>query len=295
MRFKFHILLILTSLLISTTVSAQQIEWVFVGDPNNEPDETGFGRVSHEYLISMHEITNQQYCEFLNAVAKDDIYGLYNPEMSSSRFGGIEGFGERGDYYYTVKQGREKHPVNFVSWHDCLRFANWLQNGMPEGRQDINTTEDGAYTFDGPESAGPRNKDAIFFLPSENEWYKAAYYKAGSLNAGYWRYATQNDNQPVIEKPPGGDNSANAGFNPADGLTPVGAYKDSFSDYGTFDQNGNVFEWTETRFNNAQWCIRGGSFDASPKTMKASVRDRNSVLHPESCSFGFRVAALLED
>lgn len=295
MRFKFHILLILTSLLISTTASAQQIEWVLVGDPNNEPDETGFGRVSYEYLIGIYEITNQQYCEFLNAVAKDDIYGLYNPEMSSSRFGGIERSGERGDYYYSVKQGREKHPVNFVSWHDCLRFANWLQNGMSEGRQDINTTEDGAYTFDGPERVGPRNKHAVFFLPSENEWYKAAYYKAGSLNAGYWRYATRNDNQPVIEKPPGGYNSANAGFNLADGLTPVGAYRHSFSAYGTFDQNGNVFEWTETRFNDAQSCIRGGSFDISPRTMKASVRDRNSVLCPEACNFGFRVAALPED
>lgn len=295
MRFKFYILLILTSLLISTTVSARQIEWVLVGEPNNEPDETGFGGVSYEYFISMYEITNQQYCEFLNFVAIDDTYGLYSAEMSSSRFGGIERFGERSDYYYAVKQGREKHPVNFVSWHDCLRFANWLQNGMPEGKQDVNTTEDGAYTFDGPESVGPRNKDAVFFLTSEDEWYKAAYYKADSLNAGYWRYATQNDNQPVIEKPPGGANSANAGFNPADGLTPVGAYWDSFSAYGTFDQNGNVFEWTETRFNNVQWCIRGGSFDISPRTMKASVRDRNSVLHSESHNFGFRVAALPED
>jgi len=295
MRIKISCMLTSILLFVSTGLCAEQIEWVLVSDPNNKPDETGFGTVDYEYLISRYEITNQQYCEFLNAIAKDDTYALYNPDMNSHPNGGIERYGEKSDYYYVVKEGREKHPVNFVSWYDCLRYANWLQNGMPEGKQDIYTTEDGAYTFEGPDRVGPRAEDAVFFLPSENEWYKAAYYKAGSLDAGYWQYATQSDNQPEIEKPPGGINSANAGFSPANGLTPVGAYKNSFSSYGTFDQNGNVFEWTETIFNNAQWCIRGGSFDVSPRTMKASVRERNSVLHPEGWNFGFRIAALPEE
>ena len=295
MKLIIHIFSFLILFLICPIVSAQEIQWVWVGDANNESDDTGFGSVNYEYLISMYEITNEEYCEFLNAVAKDDTYGLYNPEMSSSRFGGVERFGEKGDYYYSVKPEKEKHPINFVSWYDCLRFANWLHNGMPDGRQDVTTTEDGAYTFDGPDIVGPRNKDAVFFLPSENEWYKAAYYKGDSLNAGYWWYTTQNDIQPVIEKPPGGINSAYAGFMPAGGLTNVGAYKSSFSAYGTYDQNGNISEWTESRFNNAQWCIRGGSFDVSLRTMKASVRERNSVLHPESWNFGFRIAASPED
>ncbi len=298
MRFKCYILIIVSFLLISTTISAGQIDWVVVGDLNNRPDETGFGKVSYEYLISIYEVTNRQYCEFLNAVAKDDVYGLYDPEMSSSKFGGIKRAGERGDYSYTVKKGGENYPVNFVSWHDSLRFVNWLQNGMPKGGQGISTTEDGAYTFDGPERVGTRNKAAVFFLPSEDEWYKAAYYKGGGLDAGYWRYATQNDNQPAAEKAPGGSNSANAGSMPAGtkrSLTPAGAYKDSLSAYGTFDQAGNVYEWTETRFGNSQWCLRGGAFDTSSQTMKASVRDRNDPSHPASHNFGFRVAALPED
>ncbi len=295
MKFKYHILLALIFVLTCSAVPALEIDWVLVDDPNNEADETGFGKVDYSYLIGMYEITNQQYGEFLNAVAKEDTYSLYNSEMSSSKFGGIERSGERGGYEYTIKEGREKHPVNFVSWYNCLRFINWLQNGMPEGKQDISTTEDGAYTFDGPENVGARNKDAVFFLPSEDEWYKAAYYKGGSQDAGYWLYATQDNNQPAAEKPPGGYNSANSSLSPTDDSTQVGAYSESFSAYGTFDQTGNVSEWTETRFENLQWCIRGGSFDGSAKTMESSVRNRNDVLHSASWSVGFRVAALNEN
>ena len=41
-----------------------------------------------------------------------------------------------------------------------------------------------------------RNAGATYFIPSENEWYKAAYYKGGSTNAGYWTYPTQSNTAP---------------------------------------------------------------------------------------------------
>ena len=34
------------------------------------------------------------------------------------------------------------HPVNFETWYDTIRFANWLNNG-----QDSGDTETGAYTL----------------------------------------------------------------------------------------------------------------------------------------------------
>ena len=46
---------------------------------------------------------------------------------------------------------------------------------------------------------------ALFFLPSEDEWYKAAYYKGGGTNAGYWDYPTQSDTAPTAELPVGTD------------------------------------------------------------------------------------------
>jgi hypothetical protein len=38
-------------------------------------------------------------------------------------------------------------PVNYVSFYDALRFANWLHNGQPTGAQGNATTEGGAYTI----------------------------------------------------------------------------------------------------------------------------------------------------
>ena len=80
------------------------------------------------------------------------------------------------------------------------RFCNWLQNGQPVYPEDTlgevaSSTESGAYSINGAISntammAVTRNPGAAFFLPSENEWYKAAYYKGGGTNAGYWTYPT---------------------------------------------------------------------------------------------------------
>ena len=89
-----------------------------------------------------------------------------------------------------------------------------------------------------------RKPGALAFLPSEDEWYKAAYYKGGGTNAGYWDYPTQSDNAPAAEAPPGTNTtngSANYGWAVGD-LTDVGAYtyKPSDSAYDTLDQGGNV-------------------------------------------------------
>ena len=79
---------------------------------------------------------------------------------------------------YTAKPNMGDKPVNFVSWYDAIRFANWLNNGQGDG-----DTETGAYTLLGGTptpsngSSITRNPGATWFLPSEDEWYKAAYYQ----------------------------------------------------------------------------------------------------------------------
>ena len=89
-------------------------------------------------------------------------------------------------------------PIFNISWGDAARFCNWLQNGQPTGAEGPGTTETGAYTLNGATDntslmAVTRNTGATYFIPSENEWYKAAYYKGGSTNAGYWTYPTQSN------------------------------------------------------------------------------------------------------
>jgi len=108
------------------------------------------------------------------------------------------GGGSPGSYTYSPIAGREALPVVFVSFYDALRFANWLHNGQPTGAQDNSTTEDGAYTITAQgisNNSITRNPGATIFLPSEDEWYKAAYY--GALSASYFDYPAGSDTPTI--------------------------------------------------------------------------------------------------
>lgn len=87
----------LSALPIGSASAAVDIDWVTVGSPINACDPKGvsdcFGAVSYEYRIGRHEVTNDQYAEFLNSVASTDTNGLYNTNMGTAAapgYGGIE-------------------------------------------------------------------------------------------------------------------------------------------------------------------------------------------------------------
>ena len=193
--------------------------------------------------------------------------------------------GDPGTYSYTTSE--PLRPVRFVSWYDAVRFANWLHNGSPSGAQDAASTEDGAYTFSSPLIVGKRNPAARYFLPSESEWYKAAYYGEGE-RLGYRDYPTVSTEAPVASLPTADPNTANY-----DGIAgepqDVGSYPGSESHYGTLDQAGNVWEWVETEVEGHRG-IRGGSFDDYPLLFEAVYRDSQEP-GQELEFIGFRVAA----
>ncbi|MBN2475921.1 MAG: SUMF1/EgtB/PvdO family nonheme iron enzyme [Pirellulales bacterium] len=91
---------------------------------------------------------------------------------------GITRSGLPGSYRYEVLPQRGNRPVDYVGWYDALRFANWLHNGQRRAAQGPTTTEDDAYDMSRGASIS-RKADARVWLPSEDEWYKAAYYKGG--------------------------------------------------------------------------------------------------------------------
>jgi sulfatase modifying factor 1 len=319
-------ILALVLLLISAvSASAVTIETVPIGDVGNPNDAaTGnlYGGVNYAYNIGKYEVTVGQYTAFLNAVAKTDTYALYDTEMTYPSVAGIQRSGVSGSYTYTPV-GSPNHPVSSVGWGDAARFANWLQNGQPIGMQNASTTEDGAYTLNGAVTKTalltiPRNANAIWFIPSESEWYKAAYYQPAA-NGGdvdnYWNYPMRTNEVPFSDAPPGGtpDNTRVANFNLNDGiangyndgvpvgspgtnrLTDVGAYTSSPSYYGTFDQGGNVYEWNESVllepgttgvFERGQ---RGSSYQGQAFAMAATFRGVSST-EAGSIFGGFRVA-----
>ncbi|MDA0818462.1 MAG: SUMF1/EgtB/PvdO family nonheme iron enzyme, partial [Planctomycetota bacterium] len=172
---------------------AVTIDWVTVGDPGNTADTTGYGAVTDSFRIGEYEVTIGQYTDFLNDVAQTDTYSLYNESMASDlNIAGISRAGSSGSYTYSVINNgglSGNRPITYVSWFDAARFANWMHNGQGAGG-----TETGAYTLVGGQTSGTapaRNPGAQFYIPTENEWYKAAYYspeKGGVGSPGYYAY-----------------------------------------------------------------------------------------------------------
>jgi formylglycine-generating enzyme required for sulfatase activity len=292
MRSPFPGLLLL--LLLTSPSTAVTIEWTLVGNPGNVADSTDQGSVAYDYQIGTYEVTNAQYAEFLNEKAQSDPLQLYNPMMGDEPLqGGIVRTGSSGGYAYVVIAGRDDMPVNWVSFWDAARFANWMNNG--QGNAD---TETGAYTLLGG-TADPsngatvaRNLGATIFLPSESEWYKAAYYDPSSL--GYFDYPTGSDTETTCAAPTGAANSANCGDAVAD-LTSVGSYTGAGSPYGTFDQGGNVFEWNEVIGNELAPTrgVRGGAFNGDATYLAASAGYYVSPQNQDNF-VGFRLAMIPE-
>ena len=290
------------SLLIAPSAEAVAIDWVPVGNPGNPADTqamlqdgtTGYGAVAYAYHISRYEVTNGQYTEFLNAVADADPNALYNTDMAFD-YGGITRAGTPGSYTYSAIAGRENKPVNSVSFHDALRFANWLQNGQPTGAQGPGTTETGSYTITAQGIADntiTRNAGASIVLTSENEWYKAAYYHAPTNS--YFDYPAGSNTQPTCSTPTAATNRANCGF-AVDNLTNQGSYPGSPSPYGTFDQGGNVWEWNESIIEEGFRGIRGGSWNDGP-AIALSASNRSGIGPPAQASIiGFRVAMVVPE
>jgi formylglycine-generating enzyme required for sulfatase activity len=219
----------------------------------------------HVYKIGKFDVTNAQYAAFLNAVAAEsDRYLLYFPCMDTSQcYGvgsGIVRTGSPGSYNYAAEPGRALRPVNYVNLFTAMRFANWMNNGQGHA-----STETGAYTLVGgtpiPANALTvhRNRGAKVSLPSEDEWYKAAYYDTRKHR--YYLYPAGTDAPMKCAVPGPTPNTANCGSatgtanpdNPGlpdggwifNGVTDVGAYTHSPSPNGTFDQGGDVFQWTD--------------------------------------------------
>ena len=278
MKIQSLLTLAATSALITSASASITMDWVNVGNPGNAADPaTGslYGAVAYAYQIGKHEVTNSQYGAFLNAKGASNSGAIYNSSMTGT---GITQTGSSGNFSYSVTSGFENKPVVYVSWFDAARFANWMMNGQGSGDM-----ETGAYTLNGATSGIiTANIGAQVYLPSEDEWYKAAYYSAANTS-----YSLYPNGQDTIT-------TADANYGGAVGsTTDVGSYTGDGSSSGTFDQGGNVWEWNDAVISGSSRGLRGGSFDNGESGLRASGRaDSDPAL--EDNNIGFRVASVPE-
>ena len=275
------------------------IDMTTIGNAGNPPDVNWWGSpgsVAYDYQISTYEVTVAQYTEFLNHVASSDPYGLYSSSMGDG--GGIgvpiiTRSGEDGSYTYTAVAGTENEPVRYVSFYDATRFCNWLENGQGSG-----DTETGSYTLADGYSLS-RTVNATWVIPSEDEWYKAAYYDP--VNDVYYDYPNGSDSVPaeptdsttLREMNFGDDPYWNADGGPREYYTQIGETT-GYSPYGVYDMGGNVAEWTETFEPSNYRVVRGGWLFDDASALSVTGQDPADPT-TEGEGFGFRVAYIIPE
>ena len=307
---------------LSGTSGNQTITYILVavGNPGNESDPaTGAGSVAYPYQIGKYDVTIAQYAAFLNAVAKTDTYALYNPNLGTDlNSAGITQTGTSGNYTYTVMNNggsSANRPITYITWFDAARFANWMANGQPSGSQNSQTTENGTYNLNGAMSGNAPVKNRVnpntnavplYSIPTYNEWYKAAYYSPALNNGagGYYLYATESNTAPgnIIGNLPNQANNFPATtlcvtqspdyiYAAQNYLTDVGAFTNSASYYGTYDQNGNVYQWNDLDGESTPYRgLAGGYWFAGANAMQATIYSTNSLSGTDNGT-GFRLAS----
>lgn len=190
-----------------------------IGSPptgNISDPDTGYGSVNYSYQIGIYPVNNGEYTQFLNSIATTGYNGnanqsssavefVYHPYMSGC-YGGIDRSGSgtlASPYVFTTQTNMLYKPVRFINRKMACRYINWLHNNKQNGWQ---YQQSGVYKFiansnlfDSSVSGHLRSDCALYFIPNENEWYKAAYYAGTNSNnttANYWTYATQSNSLP---------------------------------------------------------------------------------------------------
>jgi formylglycine-generating enzyme required for sulfatase activity len=249
------------------------IDFVTIGNAGNpgdtrtdypdSADPYGCGAVGYEYQIGMYEVTNGQWDAFVSAAGAP----AGNPSNA---------------YDYSAFWTGDDIPTNVVSWYEAAQFCNYLTSGEKS---------QGAYLFSG-NNTNPGNYlgidrgsaisayDIAYVIPTEDEWYKAAYY----TGSGYSTYANGTDVSPIA----GDDTNYNSAV-----VRPWAVGTGTIEQNGTFDMMGNVWEWNETLISGSSRGIRGGTYDSYNDWLSSSYR---VPFGPEGQGdfIGFRVASVPE-
>ncbi len=275
------------------------INFVEIGNPGNTADSSGApnpaGSVAYTYHLGTYEISRDMVSKANTAGG----LGITMADMSTYVGGNFASRAATG-----------------ISWNEAARFVNYLNTSrgyqaaynFTTGGSNDNITLWGAGQYSG--SNRFRHKDAVFVLPSLDEWYKGAY---GSAGGTWYDFATGSNSRnsgPVYTDPTSVANGTAAGsavYSRA--LLQGPAYvtlAGGLSPYGTMGQGGNVWEWSETAYDRVNDSageareFRGGSWKSNWEEIESLSRIpfANETTRGGSTSdqndYGFRVAMVPE-
>jgi len=259
------------------------MEFVTIGSPGNNPDGNSFGKVDYSYKIGKYEVSQNQ-------IDKATANGLFGMQIPASSYGANQ-------------------PAAFLSWFQAAAFVNWLNSSSGfQAAYNLNwsgsTYSMSLWNASEAWQRGGQNlfrhKDAHYFLPNENEWYKAAFFNPAQGN--YSLYPTKSDFMPLPVAL--GNSEGTAVYSPDPSINqflspPPTDQAGGESFFGTMGQGGSMVERLETAFdaNNdnplENRSARGGSFFQGADLLQSSSREQHT---PESqyWSLGFRVAGIPE-
>ena len=263
---------------MADTLQGINIDFVGIGNAGNAADTTGYGAVGYNFRIGTYEVTIAQ---FSAAVAGDSNVG-----------NGNEGYWNDG----TRTVGTDA-PASYVSADEAMKFCNYLTTG---------NAYSGAYQFDAGGTLTAVDRDAavssygtVYVLPTEDEWYKAAYYKP--VNDGsYSLYADGSGTVPTHGTTDGWNYSKDGVYVNA---SPNFTWETGFGgeeQNGTYDMMGNVWEWNESAYDGTldsmfeSRVIRGGACSYDEYILRSSGRYYSYYPTDEIYDIGFRVAAIPE-
>jgi formylglycine-generating enzyme required for sulfatase activity len=259
------------------------------------------------FYMDVHEVTNQQYCEYLNStygqglieVTSGVVYKAgdskaYCDTTTSSSYSRITWNGST----FGITAGKENHPMVMVSWYGAVAFANWLSE--QDGRTPSYDPSTWQCDFD---ANGYR-------LPTEAEWEYAA---RGGEHDPYYAYPWGNAiDGSKANYSDSGDPYEGGGYpwtTPAgyyDGSqTPLGT--DMANGYGLYDMAGNAWEWCHDWWDGAYYgsspydnpqgpangtfrVSRGGAWYEVDVWLRCAFR-RGFAAYARDAISGFRVAA----
>jgi len=264
-------LIIVMNIASAELVQGINIDFVTINYAGNSADTrvmddgtTGYGSVDYDYFIGKYEVSNGQWNTFV--------------ADAGAPIGNLSDAYDEGAYYTGINQ-----PTNNVSWYEAIQFCNYLTSGdKSKGVYQFSGNNSNPGDFSGIDREVAKSVyGTIYFLPNEDEWYKAAYYKPDG--SGYSLYA---NGQSTI---PAADNGWN--WYLGSYIEPWNVGSSTEEQNHTFDMMGNVSEWNETLIGSKRG-ERGGSFGGDDGLASFYRNEINPTY--ENVSIGFRVASVPE-